>query len=189
MKRILLALVIGACGGGSKSTIDAAPGSPDAPQGSIDAAGADAAPGEDLDMQASDFECILRWDMAGGYRVTNKLGHDALSIAQSPTGGVFPVGTIIQIVPTEAMVKRRAGFSPATNDWEFFSLGVSSSGTTISKRGTTDVVNAFGGNCLGCHMKAMPQWDFVCATTHGCDPLPLSESQLVALQNMDPRCP
>ena len=140
-------------------------------------------------MKASDFECILRWDMVGGYRITNKLGNDALSIANSPTGGTFPVGTIVQIIPTEAMVKRKAGFSAMTHDWEFFALAVSSTGTTINTRGTTEVVNAFNGQCFGCHMKAMPQYDFVCGTTHGCDPLPLSETALVNLQNGDPRCP
>jgi len=141
-------------------------------------------------MKASDFECVLHWtQVANSYRITNKLGHDPLATANSPVGGDFPVGTIIQIVPTEAMVKRRAGFSAATHDWEFFALSVSSSGTTIDKRGTADVVNAFNGNCLGCHAKAMPQWDFVCGTTHGCDALPLSTQQLVSLQDNDPRCP
>ena len=92
-------------------------------------------------MKATDFECVLRWTMVGGYRITNKLGHDPLPIANNPTGGgPFPVGTIIQIVPTEAMVKRRVGFNAMTHDWEFFSLGVSSSGTTINMRGTTAVV-------------------------------------------------
>ena len=45
--------------------------------------------------------------------------------ANNPDGGVYPVGTVIQLVPQEAMVKRAAGFDPATNDWEFFSLDVS----------------------------------------------------------------
>ena len=181
MKNLALLLVAAAC-----SSKAASPGAPDAPVG---AGGPDAAV-EDLDMKASDFECVLRWPQVNGaYRITNKLGHDALSVANDPSGGTFPVGTIIQIVPTEAMVKRRAGFSAQTNDWEFFSLSVASSGTTIGARGTTDVVNAFGGNCLGCHMKAMPQYDFVCGTTHGCDPLPLTTQQLVSLQNSDPRCP
>ncbi len=141
-------------------------------------------------MKATDFECILRWTKVGGYRITNKLGHDPLPIANNATGGgPFPVGTIVQIVPGEAMVKRRVGFSAMTHDWEFFSLGVTASGTTITKRGTTDVVNQFNGNCLNCHAKAAPAFDLICATTHGCDPLPLSESQLVTLQNQDARCP
>ncbi len=175
---------LAACGGSSSPSggaVDApAAGSADAPTGG----------GEDLDMKATDFECILRWDQVNSaYRITNKLGHDALSVAKNPAGGEFPVGTIIQIVPTEAMVKRRAGFSALTHDWEFFALGVSASGTTITTRGTTDVVNAFNGNCFGCHNKAMPQYDLVCGTTHGCDALPLSTAQLVSVQNNDPRCP
>src|SRR5437870_1434658 len=121
MKAMLVGALLAACGTSKPATsADAPPASTDAP-----------ASMEDLDMQAADFECILRWDMVGGYRVTNKLGHDALAVAHSATGGTFPVGTIVQIVPTEAMVKRRAGFAAATNDWEFFLLGVAASGTTI----------------------------------------------------------
>ena len=29
----------------------------------------------------------------------------------------------VQLAPSEAMVKREAGFSPATSDWEFFRVG------------------------------------------------------------------
>jgi hypothetical protein len=86
------------------------------------------------------------------------------------------------------MVKRRAGWNPPSGDWEFFNLSVSSSGTTINDRGD-DTTNAFGSPCLPCHEKAMPQFDFVCETDHGCDPLPISTAQLLALQNADPRCP
>ena len=32
-------------------------------------------------------------------------------------------------------------------------------------------------------------WDLVCESGHGCDPLPLSTSQLESIQNADPRCP
>lgn len=180
---MIVALAASACGNHGDDAAQAdAPGG----GGSVDApAGV-----EDLDMKASDFECVLRWTKVGGYRITNKLGHDPLAIANNASGGgPFPVGTIIQIVPTEAMVKRRTGFDAASHDWEFFALSVSASGTTITKRGTSDVVNAFGGNCLNCHIKAMPAFDLVCGTTHGCDPLPLSESQLVNLQNNDARCP
>jgi len=50
------------------------------------------------------------------------------------------------------------------------------------------VVNRFGGNCLDCHQKAEPQWDMVCETGHGCDPLPLTKTMLSAIQKTDPRC-
>ncbi len=186
MRTAALVLLVG-CHGSTGPASSAA----DAPAQGIDASGTVDAPAglEDLDMMASDFECVLHWPMVGAYRITNKLGHDAAAVANNPNGGVFPVGTIVQIVPTEAMVKRRVGFSATTNDWEFFSLGVTASGTTITNRGTTDVVNAFNGNCHDCHVKAAPQFDFICGTTHGCDPLPLSEATLVSLQNSDPRCP
>jgi len=146
---------------------------------------------EDLDMQPEDFVCILDWQKVRRFRITNLLGHmdDALAVADSPTGGVYPVGTVIQLVPTEAMVKRAPGFAPDNADWEFFSLEVSAQGTSIMARGAEDVVNAFGGNCFGCHAKAAPQWDRICETDHGCDPLPFTAEQIEMVQMSDPRCP
>jgi hypothetical protein len=171
-------LAIGACGS-------------DDPQGATDAgAKDDAAADDDLDMRAGDFDCILDWTKVRGFRITNELGYldEAIAAANAPEGAVYPVGTIIQLVPFEAMVKRKAGFSAETSDWEFFSLSVSSSGTVIEQRGTTDVTNQFGGNCFDCHAKAAPQWDFVCEKTNGCDPLPLTDEQIENIQNNDPRC-
>ena len=181
---LLVSLVPSACSG------DDAPGA-DAGIG-IDAASADGpGSGEDLDMAADDFGCILDWDKVHRFRITNLLGHtdEALAIAGSATGGTYPVGTVIQLVPFEAMVKRRAGFSASTHNWEFFALGVTAEGTTIDDRGTDDVVNQFNGNCLDCHSLAEPQWDLVCETTHGCAPLPLTEAQIESIQNSDARCP
>ena len=145
----------------------------------------------DLDAVEEDFECLLSWDRIRRFRITNKLGRmdEALAVANNPEGGTFPVGTIIQLVPQEAMVKRRAGFSPATQDWEFFFLGASAEGTEIRARGTTEVVNAFGGNCFECHAKAEPQWDLLCEQDNGCDPLPIGEDLINNLQDNDPRCP
>jgi len=53
---------------------------------------------------------------------------------------VYPPGSAIQLIPTEAMVKHDKGFNTATHDWEFFDLDVSKDGTQIRKRGTADVV-------------------------------------------------
>jgi hypothetical protein len=146
---------------------------------------------QDVNLQASDFECLSRGQKAKNYFIVNKLGHlqEALAVANSATGGDFPPGTIIQLVPNEASVKHVPGWSPATHDWEFFSLSTSKSGTKISARGTTDVVNAFGGNCFDCHKKAQPQWDLLCQSAHGCDTLPLTEQQIAQVQASDPRCP
>jgi len=79
---------------------------------------------ENLEMQAGDFECIQDWGKINNFFITNKLGHleEALAVAHSSDGGEYPVGTIIQLVPIEAMVKRAKGWNPQTNDWEFFFL-------------------------------------------------------------------
>ena len=86
------------------------------------------------------------------------------------------------------MVKHNEGFNSATNDWEFFELEVSAEGSKIGKRGFVDVINKFGGNCFACHVKAEKQWDLVCETGHGCDPLPLTKQMVSVIQKTDPRC-
>jgi hypothetical protein len=146
---------------------------------------------EDPMLEAEDFGCILEWPKVRRFRVTNVLGDlDAtLAVAESAEGGTYPVGSLLQLVPMEAMLKRAPGFAPQSNDWEFFSLSVAAEGTEILARGADEVVNAFGGNCFGCHSKAEPQWDLICEQGHGCDPLPLTAEQLEGLQNSDPRCP
>jgi hypothetical protein len=111
-----------------------------------------------------------------------------LAAANSPTGAVYPPGSVIQLVPGEAMVKRDKGFNPATRDWEFFELDVSKDGTQIRKRGFADVVNRFGGNCFGCHVAARPEWDLVCEADHSCAPIPVTRAMIGALQRTDPRC-
>jgi hypothetical protein len=111
-----------------------------------------------------------------------------LTAANSATGAVYPPGSIIQLIPTEAMVKQDKGFNAATHDWEFFELDVSKQGTQIRKRGTVDVVNRFGGNCFGCHAPAAAQWDLVCESAHGCAPLEVTHAMTRALQRTDPRC-
>lgn len=137
------------------------------------------------------FGCISVLSPVRGFFVGNLLGNlqGTLKIARSATGGVYPPGSVVQLVPTEVMVKQPPGFSPATKDWEFIELDVSKSGTHIRKRGFAEVVNRFGGNCFACHVKARPEWDFICETGHGCDPIPLTSAMIGALQRTDPRCP
>ncbi len=137
------------------------------------------------------FGCISALTAVRGFFVGNLLGHlpATLEVARSPTGGIYPPGSVVQLVPTEVMVKQTQGFSPATHDWEFFELDASKTATTIRKRGFAEVINRFGGNCFACHIKARAEWDFVCETGHGCDPIPLTAPMIVALQHTDPRCP
>ena len=144
-----------------------------------------------IEVNDKTFSCMTKMTPVRGFYVANLLGDlkGTLAVAQSKTGGVYPPGSVVQLVPTEVMVKQPKGFNAATRDWEFFELDVSKSGSKIAKRGFTDVVNRFGGNCFGCHVKAKPEWDFVCETGHGCDPIPLTPAMFTALQHTDPRCP
>jgi hypothetical protein len=143
---------------------------------------------EEFVAQASDFACLTGWQKVRQYRITNLLGHldEALEVANASgnTALRFPVGTIIQLLPTEVMVKRGGGFEVANNGWEYFTLGVNRAGTRITQRGR-DMVN--GGACFACHSAAR-DFDFVCESTHGCVPLMISNALAAALQNADPRC-
>lgn len=143
----------------------------------------------DTKIDDSTFTCIRDLTPVRGFFVTNLQGNLEATVAVSNAGsGTYPEGSVVQLVPTEVMVKREAGFSPGTQDWEFFELGVSDQGSKIVKRGTVDVVNRFGGNCFGCHVKANPGRDLVCEQGHGCDPIPLTPTMIKAIQNTDPRC-
>ena len=136
------------------------------------------------------FGCIRKMTPVRGYYVANLLGDTeaTLKAANSTTGGAYPVGSLVQLVPTEAMVKREPGFNAATKDWEFFELAVTPQGTKIGKRGAGEVVNRFGGNCLSCHAAAKPEFDMICEQTHGCAPIPVTPVMAKAIQNTDPRC-
>jgi hypothetical protein len=136
------------------------------------------------------FRCMTEMTHIGHFYVDNLVGNlkGTVQVAESATGGVYPVGSVLQLVPTEVMVKRDKGFNAATHDWEFFELDVSPKGSTIRTRGVAEVVNRFGGNCFACHVRARPEWDLVCDTTHGCDPIPITIAMTGALQRTDPRC-
>jgi hypothetical protein len=136
------------------------------------------------------FQCLQSMTPVRGFFVANLLGKldDTLKVANSPTGGRYPPGSVVQLVPTEVMVKHEDGWNPATKDWEFFELTVSNAGSKIHKRGAVDVVNRFGGNCFACHVAAKPEWDLICEKTNGCAPLPITTAQITAIQKADPRC-
>lgn len=140
---------------------------------------------------AADFKCIRDMHPVRGFYVDNLLGYleETVAVAESETGGVYPPGSVVQLVPGEVMVKRQPGFNAATKDWEFFELDVTEAGAAIRVRGAGEVVNQFGGNCLACHEKAQAEFDLICEQTHGCDPIPLTPVMVKAIQNTDPRCP
>ncbi|MFT7286891.1 MAG: hypothetical protein ACI87W_001000 [Halieaceae bacterium] len=150
----------------------------------------------ELTVSKDSFNCLTSMTPVRGFFVDNLLGdfESTLEAANSETGAVYPVGSVVQLVPTEAMVKREKGYNQVTKDWEFFELAVSDQGTEITVHGAFEVVNKFGGNCFGCHIKAKPQWDMICGQEHGCDPITLpdgsilSQGMIKAVQQADPRC-
>jgi hypothetical protein len=99
-----------------------------------------AGPGNAMDIDAKSFRCITKMTPVRQFYVDNLQDNlDAtLAATNSTTGTVYPAGSVIQLIPGEAMVKRDKGFNTATHDWEFFELGVSNDGTQIRKRGTAE---------------------------------------------------
>ena len=162
---------------------------------------------KDFIVQPEHLTCILGWDQVRNFRITNPLGkrklRKALRVAKRQRGR-YPVGTIIQLIPFEVMVKRRKGFSPETRDWEFLTLkdfsvfqvllDPETGNPIIDSRGTTEVVNFVGGDggrCFACHSKAAKRFDLVCEQDHGCDPIPLAgtaETFAALARAFDPRC-
>ena len=146
-------LALAACSGSPTMTMPAVPTPTPAPT-----------PVEDLDMRLADFANIQGLTLPPGrsYLVANPLGHEseALAVASSATGGVFPVGSIVEVQPSERMVKRRRGFNASTNDWEFFGIQFAPDGRTpqnFAVRGKEET------SCFQCHQSvSSPTWDFIC---------------------------
>jgi hypothetical protein len=143
-----------------------------------------------VNINEASFSCIRQMTPVRHFYVDNVLGNiDAtLAAANAPEGAIYPTGSVVQLVPTEVMVKREPGTSPVTGDWEFFELEVDETGSKIAKRGFIDVNNRFGGNCFACHLPAKEKWDFICESGHGCEPIPIDHKMTGALQRSDPRC-
>jgi hypothetical protein len=179
---VLLAVIAACSSGGSDD---------DASTGGDDDAGTTATTEPvDVEVEASDFTNLHDMTPVAGFFITNLMGKtdEAVAVAESDEGGTYPVGTIIQLIPNEAMVKHVAGYSPDTNDWEFFTLDPSPQGTTILSRGGAEVVNTLSGlSCADCHGAAESQFDFVCQDTHGCAPLPIGDDIIRGIQEADPR--
>jgi len=135
------------------------------------------------------FKCITQMTHVRHFYVDNLAGNLAgtVKVAQAATGD-YPVGSVLQLVPTEVMVKREKGFNATTRDWEFFELNLTPEGSAIRTRGFQEVNNRFGGNCFTCHVKAHAEFDLVCDNNHGCDPIPITRAMSGALQRTDPRC-
>lgn len=147
---------------------------------------------KEIAVTDSSFVCLKKMQSVRGFFVDNLLGESELkstiAAANSLQGAVYPPGSVVQLIPAEVMIKHNKGWNEATKDWEFFELNVSAQGSKIKVRGTTQVINKFGGNCFECHQKSAPQWDLLCEKDHGCDPLPIPDFMIRWTQQGDPRC-
>jgi len=85
------------------------------------------------------FGCVLDLPKVRNTRIQNpdpeKLKEAIRIFRDSVPDKEYPTGTILQLIPTEAMVKHDRTAFPKTNGWEFFALNVSAQGTTIQDRG------------------------------------------------------
>jgi len=146
---------------------------------------------DDVVITDQTFDCILNWPKIRNTRIKHPdpqgLETAMRIFRDSVADQDYPVGTILQLVPFEAMVKHSREAFPKTRGWEFFALDVSSSGTKIHDRGDNVVNVAQGLPCFACHSPAL-HYDFVCEKGHGCAPIPFDDQQIAAIQNADPRC-
>jgi hypothetical protein len=145
----------------------------------------------DVIVSERSFECIRRGTKVRNTYIQNadpKLLAAAVRILRDSVPNVeYPVGTMLQLIPGEAMVKHPRSRFPATNGWEFFALDLSPQGTKIKTHGDS-VVNFIGVRCLSCHQPAA-KFDFVCEKRHGCAPIPINDHMIAERQSQDPRCP
>jgi len=101
-------------------------------------------------VDGSTFQCITKMTPVKHFFVDNLAGNLAGTVDVAKAGkGQFPEGTVLQLIPNEAMIKQQKGFSPGTNDWEFFALDTDKNGTKIVGRGAEEI-NFLGLNCFEC---------------------------------------
>ncbi len=146
---------------------------------------------DDIAVSEQTFGCILDWPKVRNTRIKHadpkKLNEAMRIFRDSKPDREYPVGTILQLVPFEAMVKHPREKFPRANGWEFFALDVSEAGTRIRDRGDNVVNLAQGRTCLSCHQPAA-RFDFVCEKGHGCAPIPFDDQKIGELQRADARC-
>src|SRR5882672_8985782 len=146
---------------------------------------------QDVVVSEQTFGCILDWAQVRNTRIRHsdpvKLKEAMRILRDRIPDTEYPVGTILQLVPFEAMVKHPRDKFPKTNGWEFFALDLSEAGTKIRDRGDNVVNLSLGLPCLSCHQPAA-KFDFVCEKKHGCAPLPFDDKKFAEIQATDPRC-
>ncbi len=165
---------------------DASDVAPDAAPDAIEDAVVDVV--EEFEVTGDVFECLTDWEGVRGFYLTNLLGNtaEAVRIAEAGFAEPAPVGTVVQLIPQEAMVKLPDGTSPSTNDWEYFILQNNQGGSAITERGFEDISNV-AGTCNSCHSGAAER-DFICEDTMLCAAAALPRELVDSLVENDPRC-
>jgi hypothetical protein len=96
-----------------------------------------------LTILPQSFDCILEWPKVRNTRIKHsdpeKLKEATRIFGDSMPDREYPVGTILQLVPFEAMVKHPREKFPKTNGWEFFSLDVSPTTDESPKTGALPI--------------------------------------------------
>jgi hypothetical protein len=144
--------------------------------------------------QPEDFRCLTDGAQPEGKRfhVFGKKRIVKRALRKTKTGKLgkgYPVGTILQLFPFEAMAKRGGKFNKEGNGWEYFKLKPNADGTTeILARGAADVLNFQSSSCQACHQRLAADHDSVCEFVVGPEGLGLTDDLIRALQT-DVRCP
>ena len=146
---------------------------------------------EDFTVTEKSFGCLADQPKVRNTRIGNpdpeKLKEAIRIFRDSVPDTEYPTGTVLQLIPTEAMVKHERAAFPQTDGWEFFALQVSADGTKIQDRGDKVLNTSLKKPCLSCHAPAA-KFDFVCEKGHGCAAIPVTDQQIAAIQSADPRC-
>jgi hypothetical protein len=143
--------------------------------------------------KARDFKCLLQGVQPDGKhfyvfnRNKRKLKKAVAIASGNRPGAEYPTGTILQLLPFEAMAKRGGRYNPAGHGWEFFRLTTNAANESeIVDRGGVEVKNF--ASCQGCHLGGQAaQYDLVCEG-HGAGALQISDATVEALQHSDTRC-
>ena len=144
--------------------------------------------------QPKDFSCLTDGAQPEGrlFRVFGKKRIVKKALRKTNRGKLgkgYPVGTILQLFPFEAMAKRGGKFNKEGHGWEYFKLKPNADGTTeILARGTAEVTNFLGGSCQECHERLAKDHDAVCEFVVGVEGLGISDDLFHRIQ-VDLRCP
>src|SRR5260370_10031415 len=127
---------------------------------------------EDITVTDKSFGCIRDGTKVRNTYIRNadpeRLAEAVRILRDRVANTEYPVGTFLQLVPGEVMVKHPKAKFPETNGWEFFSLELAtalppdpSPPATRTKAPGDEVVNFLGVTCLSLRIPAA-RYDLVC---------------------------